>query len=104
MKKLITLFIAVLGSAFNTSAQEIKGVVVDATSKEVVPSATIIIEYSDKTDRTVSNDKGAFYFKPQKFPVKIKATIWDIVSDNVYLDKYPEGNTITVLMPTNAIE
>ena len=52
MKKLITLFIAVLGSAFNTSAQEIKGVVVDATSKEVVPSATIIIEYSDKTDRT----------------------------------------------------
>ena len=58
MKKLITLFIAVLGSAFNTSAQEIKGVVVDATSKEVVPSATIIMEYSDKTDRTVSNDKG----------------------------------------------
>ena len=51
MKKLITLFIAVLGSAFNTSAQEIKGVVVDATSKEVVPSATIIIEYSDKTGR-----------------------------------------------------
>ena len=31
MKKLITLFIAVLGSAFNTSAQEIKGVVVVAT-------------------------------------------------------------------------
>ena len=104
MKKLITLFIAVLGSAFNTSAQEIKGVVVDATSKEVVPSATIIIEYSDKTDRTVSNDKGEFYFKPQKFPVNVKATIWDIVSDSVYLDKYPEGNTITVLMPTNAIE
>lgn len=104
MKKLITLFIAVLGSAFNTSAQEIKGVVVDAISKEIVPSATIIIEYSDKTDRTVSNDKGEFYFKPQKFPVKVKATIWDIVSDSVYLDKYPEGNTITVLMPTNAIE
>ena len=104
MKKLIVLFVGVLICAFSTSAQEIKGVVIDATSKEVVPSATIIIEYSDKTDRTVSNDKGEFYFKPQKFPVNVKATIWDIVSDSVYLDKYPEGNTITVFMPTNAIE
>ena len=85
-------------------AQEVRGYVLDATTQETVPSATIIIEYSDKTDRTVSNDKGEFYFKPQKFPVNIKATIWDIVSDSVYLDKYPEGNTITVLMPTNAIE
>lgn len=67
-------------------AQEIKGVVIDATSKEIVPSATIIIEYSDKTDRTVSNDNGEFYFKPQKFPVKVKATIWDIVSDSIYLE------------------
>ena len=104
MKKLIVLFVGVFICAFTANAQEIKGVVVDATSKEVVPSATIIIEYSDKTDRTVSNDKGEFYFKPQKFPVNVRATIWDIVSDSVYLDKYPEGNTITVLMPTNAIE
>ena len=58
MKKLIVLFVGVFICAFTANAQEIKGVVVDATSKEVVPSATIIIEYSDKTDRTVSNDKG----------------------------------------------
>ena len=77
--------------SITVNAQEIKGFVIDKTSKEVVPSATIIIEYSDKTERTVSNDKGEFYFKPQKFPVKVKATIWDIVSDSVYLDKYPEG-------------
>ena len=89
MKKLITLFIAVLGSAFNTSAQEIKGVVVDATSKEVVPSATIIMEYSDKTDTTVSNDKGEFYFNPD--------TIYDgaTYSLEAYGDKRFRFNTST---------
>ena len=102
MRKL--LFLCFVSVCIIAQAQEIKGVVIDATSKEIVPSATIIIEYTDKTDRTVSNENGEFYFKPQKFPVKVKATIWDIVSDSVYLDKYPEGNVITILMPTNAIE
>ena len=51
IRKLIILAI-VLSTYFVANAQEIKGVVVDATSKEIVPSATIIIEYSDKTDRT----------------------------------------------------
>ena len=55
MKKLIVLFVGIFICAFTTSAQEIKGIILDAESKEVVPSATIIIEYSDKTDRTVSN-------------------------------------------------
>ena len=72
MKKLIVLFVGVFICGFTTSAQEIKGIILDAESKEVVPSATIIIEYSDKTDRTVSNDKCEFYFKPQKFPVNVK--------------------------------
>ena len=102
MRKL--LFLCFVSVCIIAQAQEIKGVVIDATSKEIVPSATIIIEYTDKTDRTVSNENGEFYFKPQKFPINVKATIWDIVSDSIYLDKYPEGNIITILMPTNAIE
>ncbi len=102
MRKL--LFLCFVSVCIIAQAQEIKGVVIDATSKEIVPSATIIIEYTDKTDRTVSNENGEFYFKPQKFPINVKATIWDIVSDSVYLDKYPEGSIITILMPTNAIE
>ena len=73
MRKL--LFICFVSVCIIAQAQEIKGVVIDATSKEIVPSATIIIEYTDKTDRTVSNENGEFYFKPQKFPINVKATI-----------------------------
>lgn len=104
MKKLIVLLIAVFTCALTIGAQVIKGVVMDTTSREVVPLATIVIEYSDQTDKAVSNDKGEFYFTPRKFPLNVKATMWDIVSDSVCLDTYPEENTITLLMPTNAIE
>lgn len=104
MKKLIVLLIAVFTCALTIGAQVIKGVVMDTTSREVVPSATIVIEYSDQTDKAVSNDKGEFYFTPRKFPLNVKATMWDIVSDSVCLDTYPEENIITLLMPTNAIE
>ena len=102
MRKLFFLFFMSIGAIAH--AQEINGVVMDVTSKEVVPFATIIIEYSDKTDRTVANDKGEFCFIPRRFPLNVKATIWDIVSDSLYLEKCPEGDSISVLMPTNAVE
>lgn len=98
------IIILLLCLRIGVQAQEIKGVVIDDTTKEVVPSATIIIEYSDKMDWTFCNDKGEFCFEPHKFPLNIKATIWDIVSDCIYLQTYPTDDTIAVFIPTNAIK
>ncbi|MEI7596931.1 MAG: carboxypeptidase-like regulatory domain-containing protein [Bacteroidota bacterium] len=65
MKKIIISFVIIF-AAFVVKAQtgEIKGKVIDAESKETLPSASVYVTYGNNTIGTITDSDGNFTLKP----------------------------------------
>lgn len=103
MKRTITA-IAVIMAVFNVvMAQNINVGVIDATTSEPIPFATVAVEYGDTITGGMADTDGIFSFVPLHFPLTIKVGGFGMKENCMDISTMPDS-IVTVSLDPGAIE
>ena len=73
MKSIITLAIAIITAAAG-GTQEINLRIIEDTTLEPIPFATIAVEYADTITGGMADEDGSYSFTPRSLPLKLKVS------------------------------
>ncbi len=97
MKKNLLIFFLIINFSFVQAQYSFSGKVVDKTTQEGLPFATIII--AGTSQGTVMNSQGEFQLHSEKKEITIIASYIGYISDSIKISLYEKRNYIFALTP-----
>lgn len=102
MKSILTLAIAVIAAATGL-AQEIRLRIIEKTTLEPIPYATVTVDYGDTVTSGMANTEGIFSFVPRSLPLDIRASGFGMKENIMTISSMPDSS-VTVALAPGAIE
>ena len=102
MKSIITLAIAIITAAAG-GTQEINLRIIEDTTLEPIPFATIAVEYADTITGGMADEDGSYSFTPRSLPLKLKVSGFGMNEKDINISSVPDS-LVTVALTPGAIE
>lgn len=103
MKRTITAIATIIAVWSIAMAQTIKVGVIDTTTSEPIPFATIVVEYGDTITGGMADADGIYSFVPRSLPLNLKVSGFGMKENSISISTMPDS-LVTVELAPGAIE
>lgn len=103
MKRTVTAIATIIAVWSIAIAQTIKVGVIDKTTSEPIPFATVVVEYGDTITGGMADTDGIFSFVPRSLPLNLKVSGFGMKENSMNISTMPDS-LVTVELAPGAIE
>lgn len=103
MKRTVTAIATIIAVWSIAIAQTIKVGVIDKTTSEPIPFATVVVEYGDTITGGMADTDGIFSFVPRSLPLNLKVSGFGMKENSMSISTLPDS-LVTVALAPGAIE